>query len=101
MTEVFVIGVFVIGKSGFRTATSTTEFVKAGVGGNSVRPGRERCATIEAIECRDNCNQRLLGGIESIGVVSCESPTDRVNPSLMLLQKGVKGAAIVAPSSCD
>ena len=77
-------------------ATPPAELVETGVGGDPVRPGRERRAAIEAVESLDDRDQRLLGGVESVGVVSCESATDCVDAGLMLLQKGIKGATIAA-----
>ena len=86
----------VIREAGLRAATPPTELVEAGVGGDPVRPGRERSAAVKAFESFDDREQRLLGGVERVGVVSGEPATDRIDAGLMLLQKGIKSAAIAA-----
>ena len=82
-----------IREAGLRAATPPTELVEAGVGGDPVRPGRERSAAVEAFESLDDGDQRLLGGVERAGVVSGESATDRrCGPDASA--KGIKGAAV-------
>ena len=93
-TEGLICDVLVIREAGLRATTPATELVETGVGGDPVRPGRERRAAVEAIESLDDGDQRLLGGVERAGVVSGESATDRIDAGLMLLQKGIKSAAI-------
>ena len=95
-TEGLIRNVLVIREAGLRATTPATELVETGVGGDPVRPGRERRAAVEAIESLDDGDQRLLGGVERVGVVSGESATDRIDAGLMLLQKGIKSAAIAA-----
>ena len=94
--EGLICDTLVIREAGLRAATPPTELVEAGVGGDPVRPGRERSAAVEAFESLDDREQRLLGGVERVGVASGESATDRVDAGLMLLQKGIKGAAVSA-----
>lgn len=95
-TEGLIRNVLVIREAGLRAATPATELVETGVGGDPVRPGCERRAAIEALESFDDGDQCLLGGVERVGVVSGESATDRIDAGLMLLQKGIKSAAIAA-----
>ena len=101
MTERFIRDFLASRKAGLRAATPPTELVETGVGGDPVRPGRERSSAVEAVESSDDGDQCLLGGVERVGVVSCESATDRIDAGLMLLQKGIKGATVSALSGGD
>ena len=100
-TEGLIRDVLVIREAGLRATTPPTELVETGVGGDPVRPGRERRAAVEAVESSDDGDQCLLGGVERVGVVSCESATDRIDAGLMLVQKGIKGVTVSALSGGD
>ena len=63
-TEGLICDVLVIREAGLRATTPATELVETGVGGDPVRPGRERRAAVEALESLDDGDQRLLGGVE-------------------------------------
>ena len=101
MTERFIRNVLAIREARLWAATPPAELVETGVGGDPVRPGRERRAAVEAVESSDDGDQCLLGGVERVGVVSCESATDRIDAGLMLVQKGIKGVTVSALSGGD
>ena len=84
----------VVGQPGHGAPLAAAQLVEAGVGGHPVRPGGEGGAPVEAPDAADDGDQRLLGGVERVGVVAGQPAAHRVDPVVVAAQQRVEGGAV-------
>lgn len=69
--------------------TPASQLVEACVVGDSIRPSGELGLSVELLDALGDCDERFLRGIEGIGVVAREPPTDRVDPVIVATKERI------------
>ena len=84
-----------------RASVTLAQLVEGGVGGDPVRPRRERRAAVEAGEAAHDRDHRLLGGVVGVSTGTGDPPADRVHPVVVPAQQGVEGVTIAGLGGGD
>ena len=82
------------GSPGTAPPLAAAQLVEARVGGDPVGPGGEGGPAVEAADAADDGDQRLLGGVERVGVVAGQPAADGVDPVVVAAQQRVEGGAV-------
>ena len=80
--------------AGHGAASTSAHLVDAGVGGDPVDPCAERAAPVESAEGSQRGDERVLGGIESIGIVAEHSPAQRVHTVVVRGDQDLESVAV-------
>ena len=80
---------------------SPAQLVETGVGRNAVGPRRERRASVEARQPAHECQERLLRGVERVGVVAGHAPAQPVQAVVVPAQQCLECRVVTRPSGGD
>ena len=80
-------------------AAPSSHLVDTGVGGDAVQPCGEGAPPVEPAETPDRGKERVLGGIEGVGLVAEHPPAQRVHAVVVRRDQGLERFT-VAPASC-
>ena len=84
----------VIGQTERGPATTAAQLVDAGVGGDPVQPRPEGAATVEASDRPYRREQRVLGGIDGVGLMAEHATAQRVDAVVVRDEEGLQGLAV-------
>jgi hypothetical protein len=91
----------VVGEARRRPTGPPAELVEAGVGGHSVGPGGEGGTAVEAPDALRDGDERLLGGVQAVGLVAGQPAADGVDPVVVTSEQRVESDAIALLGGAD
>ena len=89
------------GRPGRRAPSPAPQLVEAGVGGHPVGPGREGGSPVEAADAPGDRDERLLGGVERVGLVAGQPAAHGVDAVVVPTQERVERRSVALLGGAD
>jgi hypothetical protein len=88
-------------QAGERPPPPPAQLVEAGIRRHSVRPRGERRPAVEAVEAAGDGDERLLAGVEGVGLVTGEPAAQGIQAVVVGSQQTVESALVPTPRGLD